>query len=166
MEDLIYSLIPYAPLTVFFASFLDIFFLTGLILYGGAMLGMVLMMLSTGMISVEVLILSAYAGTITGNITNYWIGRLWGETEFIKNKMSNPKIHKIQQRMRSNNLTFFIFITRFITFTRPLYALALGTFEIKFRKFILNELVIALVWIVFWLTTILQGQNIFYQLFD
>ena len=92
LYDSIYAVSHYAPLVIVVAACLDIFFMTGLLLYGIAMMSTVGMMHMSGMISTEELLLSAFAGTVIGNVTNYWYGRLFGETAFIKKRLESKRL--------------------------------------------------------------------------
>lgn len=157
MYEILYELSPYAPVVVFVATTLDIVFLTGYLLYGGAMMASVLMMYTSGMISAPMIVLSAYAGTMLGNIINFYAGRFFGETKLVQKRLDHPKVEKARDFLRTKGLFLFMFVGRFVTFTRPLYALVLGTLDIRFRRFILYEATIALFWICFWLYVILEG---------
>jgi len=163
--NFIYPIAPYAPLVVLVATFLDIFFITGLILYGAAMLSMVLILHSSGMIGTELLIVSAFTGTILGNTCNYCVGYWFSETRFVQAQLQKPRMSLLREKLTKRGLLVFIFIGRFVTFTRPLYALFLGSIKIPFSKFILKELGIALFWVVFWILLILQGESLYSRFF-
>ena len=165
MLELIYQLSPYAPVAIFVASVLDIFFASGLFLYGAAMMSSVAMMHVTGMISIEMIILSAYSGTLTGNFLNYSVGRWFGETKLVTRKLQHPKVETVLRFLRTRGLFLFIFGCRFFAVTRPLYALVLGSLKIKFYRFFLYEMTVALTWIVFWLFILLQGEKIYFYFF-
>lgn len=161
----IYTIAPYAPLLIIVASALDIFFITGFLLYGVAMMGTVLMLHVNDMISVQSLIITAIVGTLLGNVANYWVGYWFGEAAFIQKKLSHPRIQKLRNKMLKRGLWLFIIVTRFITFTRPFYALLLGSLKIPFAKFIVREIVIASVWVIFWLIIILQSETLYFKIF-
>lgn len=158
MEELIYQLSPYAPAAILIAAALDIFFITGYVLYGFAMLSSVLMMHTTGMISAETILMSAFTGTVLGNSTNYWVGRLFGETEFVKKRLEHPRMQKARHFLQHRGLVIYMFIGRFVTFTRPFYAVLLGSMRIKFRRFLMYEIPLAFFWVAFWLFIILQSE--------
>lgn len=160
MEEFIYQLSPYAPAAILIAAALDIFFITGYILYGFAMLTSVLMMYTTGMISAEAILVAAFLGTMTGNTTNYWVGRLFGETKFVTKRLAQPRAQKARHFLQNRGLIIFMVIGRFITFTRPMYALILGSMRIRFRRFLMYEIPLAFFWVAFWLFIILQGEEV------
>ncbi len=162
--NFIYSIAPYAPLVILIASTLDIFFVTGYILYGAAMMSSVLMLHASGMISTEMLVVAALTGTLLGNTGNYWAGYWFGETQFIQKKLKNPKVQHAKEKFMNRGLCIFVFIGRFITFTRPAYALLLGSMKVSFSKFITTEVPIAFIWVVFWLCIILQGESLYFHL--
>ena len=164
LYDTLYNLSHYAQLVIAIAAFLDIFFATGLILYGFAMLSTVGMLHMTGMITTTELVISATIGTVTGNVCNYWIGRLFGTSSFIKKRLQSPTMQKLQISLRSRGLLPFMIISRSITFTRPLYALFLGSLNISFRRFIVREIPLAFLWVSFWIVIILQGEELYSRL--
>ena len=165
MLDALYTLSPYAPVVIFVAATLDIFFVTGLILYGAAMLGLIAMMHTTGMITLEGIVVSAYAGTMLGNVLNYGAGRLFGEVPIVARKLQHPKLETGRAFLKTRGLFLFIIVCRFIAVTRPLYALLIGSLEISFRRFFLYEAFVALAWIIFWLIILVQGEMIYAWLF-
>lgn len=165
MFELIQQFSAYAPLIIFVAATLDILFLTGLILYGAAMIGSIGAMYSTGMISVEMIILSSYCGTVFGNCLNYGAGHIFREAPFISNKLNDPKVQKVKSILDKRSLPLFMVISRFIALIRPLYALVLGSLDISFKRFLFFELIIALFWVLFWLFIIVQGTKIFESIF-
>lgn len=161
LYEAIYQFSHYAPFVILVAAALDIFFLTGLLLYGAAMMSTVLMMHMTGMISTEALIVAAFLGTVSGNVLNFWIGRLFSETAFIEKRLAQPRYQKAREQLRTRGLTLFMVIGRFITFTRPLYALMLGSARISFKRFMVREIPLAFFWVTFWLIIILEGERLF-----
>lgn len=165
MFEAVQNLSSFAPLVIFIASALDIFFVTGLFLYGAAMLSTIAMMHTTGMITVEMIVISAYGGTVLGNSLNYASGRLFKETKIVAKKLEHPKLLKAKSFLQSRGLFLYILICRFIAVSRPLYALLLGSMGIKFYRFLLYELIIALAWIIFWLFILVQGENLFSYFF-
>lgn len=161
MLEIIQQLSLYSPIIIFTASILDIFFATGLFLYGFTTLGVVAFMHNTSAISFQAIIISAYIGTIFGNTVNFFVGKLFGKTNLIKKRLENKKLIKAKKFLQNKGLFIYIIVCRFIAVLRPLYALFLGTIGIKFKRFILYESIIALVWVVFWLFILIQGENIF-----
>lgn len=166
MYDLLYELSPYAPFVLFVATTLDIFFVSGYIFYGAAMMSSVAVMHATGIVSAPMIILAAYAGTLLGTVLNFYAGRLLGETQIVKRRLQGPSAAKAQAMLRSRGLFLFMAIGRSITFTRPIYALILGTLDIRFRRFIILEMIIALVWVCFWLFIIFQGEAFVMWVYD
>jgi len=154
------------PLIIFIASVLDIFFVSGLFLYGAAMMGSILMLYTAGLISVSEIILASYAGTLLGNILNYWSGRVFDKVPIVDKKLNHPKVQTAKGYLRTKGLFLYILICRFIAISRPLYALVLGSLNIKFSRFIVYEAVVAFFWVVFWLIVLIQGEVLFRMLFS
>ena len=151
MVEIFNDFIVYVPVALFFAAIIDIFFLTGLLFYGGTTLGAIGLLYSSGAIGFGEIVIATYAGTLLGNSVNFYSGRLFGETPVVARKLSNPKVQKAQQFLRTRGLFLYILIGRFTAVTRPLYALLLGSLQIKYRRFIIYEACIALFWVVLWL---------------
>lgn len=165
MHEFLYQLSPYAPVVIFIATTLDVFFLTGLFLYGGAMLGSVAMMHATGMITAEMIIVSAYAGSMLGHSINYTAGRFFSHIPRVARTLEHKNARKARDYLRSRGLFIFMIFGCFVTITRPLYALLIGSLHIKFSRFFLYEAIISLFWIVFWLAVILYGEAMYFWLF-
>jgi membrane protein DedA with SNARE-associated domain len=155
----------YAPLIIFIGAVFDIFFVTGLLLYGAAMISSIFTLYATGMIGVEGIIISAYLGTVLGNTINYWSGRLFAETRLVQKRLAHPKIATAKIFLQSKGLFLYIGILRFIAISRPLYALVLGSMKISFYRFFMYESLVAFVWVVFWLFIIVQGKTLYLHLF-
>ena len=160
MWEIIYQLAPYAPLMIFVAAVSDIFFITGLFLYGAAMMSSIAMMYSMGMISLEALLLASYSGTLVGNTLNYWSGRIFDKAPVVEQKLQHPKIQKGREFLRTKGLFFYILICRFFMFTRPLYALVLGSLRINYRRFIFYESIVALAWVALWTAVLVKGEAV------
>jgi membrane protein DedA with SNARE-associated domain len=165
MFELIQQFASYAPAVIFIASVLDIFFVTGLFLYGAAMLGSIAMMYSTGMITLEMIIVSSYLGTLLGNSLNYFSGRMFDKAPFIERKLQHPKVQKVRKLLQTKSLFIYILVCRFIAVSRPLYALVLGSLKVNFGRFILYESLVALAWVIFWLFILVQGESLFSHIF-
>lgn len=166
MLDTLLHIGPYAPILIFVASVLDIFFVTGLFLYGAAMLSSVFMLYTGGVISLEAIVVASYAGTVFGNTLNYGAGRYLRNWPLVQQRLAQPPVQKVQKFFHSRGLLLFMVVSRFMAITRPLYALVLGTLQVSFRRFIAYELLIALVWVVFWLIILVQGGSIYRYLFS
>ena len=110
MFELIEQFAPYSPLVIFFASIFDIFFATGLFLYGAAMMGSIAMMYTTGMITIPEIIIASYAGTLIGNSLNYLSGRLFDKAPIVERKLQHPKIQKIKGYLQTKGLFLYILI--------------------------------------------------------
>ncbi len=160
MLDALYEFSHYAPLVIFVASILDIFFISGYIFYGFAMATTVAVMHAGGMISTEMLVVSALAGTIIGNSTNFMAGRLFSQSGFVQRRLANVHIEKARNVLQHKGLFVFMAICRSVTFLRPAYALLLGTIKTPAKKFFLFEVIIASCWIAFWTTVIISGETI------
>lgn len=165
MYDFIYGLSHYAPLVIFVAATLDIFFISGYILYGGATLGAIGMMHMSGMISIPEILIAALLGTLTGNQLNYWAGRLFRHSAFIERRLKTPRGEKAERFLRTRGLLPFMVIGRFVTFFRPIHGVILGSFNIRIARVLIYDAVLSFLWVSFWLTIILYGEKIYLHFF-
>ena len=161
----VYELSHYAPLVVLVATILDILIFTGYIFYGFAMLSSILVLHTAGMISTEALFISAYFGTLLGNTGNYLIGWFLGNTTYVQKKLSHQRVVTVKRYLSNHGLFVFMVTGRCITFTRPMYALLLGSMNISPRRFFLYETIIAFVWVSFWLLVIIEGEALYVRFF-
>ncbi len=165
MYEFVYGLSHYAPLVIFIASTLDIFFLSGYILYGGATLGAVGMMHMSGMISVPEIIVAAIAGTLFGNQINYWVGRFFNTTHFVQKRLQTPRAQKAEGFLRARGLLLYMIAGRFVTFFRPIHAVILGAFNIRWWRFTSYDLILSFIWVTFWLSLVLYGEQLWLKFF-
>jgi membrane protein DedA with SNARE-associated domain len=155
----------YAPFIIFVAAALDIFFVTGLFLYGIAMISTIAIMHSTGVITAETIVIALFSGTVLGNVLNFGIGKVFHKSRIVAKKLEHPQAEKARGFLKTRGLFIYMLVCRFIVFTRPLYALLLGSFGISFKRFILYEILIAFAWTIFWLFIIIKGKEMFAYFF-
>lgn len=154
MLETISALISYTPAIIFIATILDIFFITGYIFYGFAMLSVVGVLLMNGSVTISELVIAGSLGTILGNYINFYIGKKFGSSKYIQKHLQHKSVQKIHSLIRNHNLLLLMFICRFVTFLRPAYALILGTLHVDTKRFMLYEIIISIIWITFWITVI------------
>jgi len=155
----------YTPIFIFLATILDVFFITGYIFYGFAMLSTVGVLILSGSISMSELIIAGSLGTILGNYINFFIGKKFGSSKYIQKHLEHKYVKKIHSLIQNHNLILLMCICRFVTFLRPAYALVLGTLDVSTKRFILYESIISIVWITFWITVIVTTGETLQQLF-
>jgi membrane protein DedA with SNARE-associated domain len=101
-----------------------------------------------------------------GSSSNYLIGRYLGTTNYIQKKLAHPKVKRVEQYLDDRGLFIFMVTGRCITFTRPIYAVLLGSLKIPPRRFFLYESIIAFVWVSFWLFVIIRGEALYFRFFN
>jgi len=158
MYESLYQLSHHAPLVIFTASILDVFFLSGYILYGLATLGAVAMMHLSGMVTVPEIIMAAVTGTVFGNQLNYWIGRFFSTTTFIKKRISSPRAQRAQAFLQTKGLLVYMIIGRFVTFFRPIHGVILGALNINPCRVLTYDILLSIVWVSVWLWVLLSGE--------
>ncbi len=140
------------------ASVLDVFFLSGYILYGIATLSAVAMMHMSGMISVPEIIIAAVAGTVFGNQINYWIGRLFSTTKMIEQRIDSPRAKKAKIFLETKGLLIYMIVGRFVTFFRPIHGLILGTLNISPYRVLIYDIALSILWVSLWLWVLLSSE--------
>jgi len=165
MVETLTTLLPYTPLLIFVAAFFDVFCLTGLFLYGGAMLGSVAALLIAGLISPIEVTIAATLGTLLGSTTNFFIGYFGAQIPFVEKLLKNKGAVKIKEFTVKRHLFITMVVGRFITLARPLYGLVLGTLQTKPSRFFMYEIPIVFFWVVLWLFILIQGEKAFRYLF-
>jgi len=158
MYEFLYQLSHHAPLVIFMASVLDVFFLSGYILYGLATLGAVAMMHMSGMITVPEIIVAAVIGTVFGNQINYWLGRFFSTTIFIKKRIDTPRAQKAAAFLKTRGLLIYMIIGRFVTFFRPIHGVILGTLNINPYRVFIYDIILSILWVSLWLWVLLSGE--------
>lgn len=150
MTEIFTTISSHAPALIFIASFFDIFFISGYLFYGFAMIGSVGMLLANDMISFQALVITASAGSIMANTVNFFIGKYLGSTAYIKKRIHKITTGKIAELADTKNLFIFMAVCRFFAFFRPAYGILLGTLNVSSKKFILYESIIGFSWVIFW----------------
>lgn len=165
MYELLHVASENAVVIILIAAFLDTFFLSGLLLYGAAMMSTVGMLHTSGMITTPQLILAAYIGTTLSNYVNFGIGYYFGQYRFVAKRLQSKRMDAVRRRLETHGLFWGMCAARFIAVTRPVYSIVLGGMHTNWRIFILYEALIALVWVLFWLVILLFGEEIYFSLF-
>ena len=158
MYEFLYQLSHYAPVVIFTALVLDIFFLSGYILYGIATLSAVAMMHMSGMITIPEIMIAAFLGTVIGNQFNYWLGRFFSTTMFIKTRIETPRTQKATTFLHTRGLLIYMIIGRFVTFFRPIHGLILGTLNINLYRVLIYDIILSTLWVLVWLWVLLSGE--------
>ena len=159
------NLVPYTPLLVFVAAFVDVFFLTGLFLYGGAMVIGVIALIVSGLITPAEVVVAASLGTLFGSTLNFCAGYFGSQHPTIQKFLKKPGANKVRNFLVKRNLPVTILIARFITLARPLYGVVLGALRVSPRRFFMYEIPIVIFWVILWLVVLLQGEMLFRYFF-
>ncbi len=159
METVITFLSQYGFILIIFAAYIDEFFLTGYFLYGFALIGSIAMLYATDMVSIYEIFVGACIGTILASFTNYFIGYHFGNTPYIQKLTSGKRITWMREKLEHNGMFLFILVCRFVTITRPIYALLLGTLRVPTKRFIIFEIIVGTVWISFWTAVLIFGAE-------
>ena len=165
MLELVEAVAPYAPLAIFIVSVLDILFLTGLFMYGGTTLGALSMLYVTGMVTIPEIVIASLFGTLLGNQINYWVGRMSHSTDFVQRRLANERTDWAIRFLRTRGLLLYMISGNFITFFRPVYGLILGAIKIRWRRFVMYDLLTSSIWVSVWLSVIIFGEQLWLTLF-
>lgn len=148
------------------AAFFDTFVGTGYLLYGFALLGTAALMHLDGMVSVTEIVLAASVGTIAASATNFSLGRFFGHTAWVHRRLDTPVVHRLRRILDRYGTWWFIIIGRSVTFFRPSYALLLGLMHRPWQKFLVMEILYAILWVIFWTGVILAGEEVLLKVFN
>lgn len=159
----ILSLTDIAFITIFLSAFVDAFFLSGLLFYGIVLMGAAATMHATGKITTAELILAAYLGSLLGSVINFYVGHFFGHLRLVKRVTDGNKIAVVKQRLAHDGLFITMLFGKFIGVLRPLYALTLGVLHTDQRRFLCYELILALLWTLFWTGVLLFGEGVFFM---
>jgi membrane-associated protein len=160
MAELLYSFAAYAPLGVFTAAVLDIFFLTGYFFYGVTSIATILILYGGNFISVPEIVIYSLLGTLTGNTINFYAGQRFSTTKKVATILRSKAAETAREFLKTRGLFLFILFGRFITVARPIYALIIGTLSISYKRFLLYETLIAFFWVTLWLWLMITGLDV------
>ncbi|MEL6804779.1 MAG: VTT domain-containing protein [Bacteroidota bacterium] len=154
-----------APLLIALGAFVDVFFISGFILNGLALFTSAIYLHMSGAIDAPLLWAAAFTGTTLAGLLNYSIGYYFGTTRIVQSLTKSPAANRVLHRLSvEKHLFLCILICRFITFTRPVYALTLGAMHIAPRRFVLYEIVISFLWVGFWIGVLIFGEETIFLL--
>lgn len=160
MDNFASQISEFAGLFILGGAFIDVFFATGYIFYGFALMTAVTMLHAMGKVTILEIIIVAYIGTLLASYVNYAIGYFFGNTTQMQKLLRGQRGQQITKRLQGQGLFFVMFICRFVTLLRPLYMLILGIAHIDTKRVFWIEAVNALVWVVFWVIVLVAGEEI------
>jgi undecaprenyl-diphosphatase len=132
---------------VFFIALSESLAFVGLVLPGAILMVAVGAVISTGALSLDISLLAAILGAISGDGISYWLGRCY------KDRLPSVWLFKRHPHLLERGKTFFrhyggksVFLARFVGPVRPVVPLVAGMLHMPPLKFTLINLVSAIGW--------------------
>jgi membrane protein DedA with SNARE-associated domain len=100
-----------------------------------------------GILSLDLLILTAWLGSFAGDQFYFWIGRHWGNHLLRRFPRWSPGVHAALDMLRRYD-TWFILSFRFIYGVRNFSSFAMGTSGLSWVRFLVLNFIAAGVWAV------------------
>lgn len=160
MENVLAFASQYGPLLVLCAGFFDELVFTGFVLQGYALTGTIAGLYATASITLSQMFVAAVAGSYTASIINFSVGYHGKKIKLVEKATSGTKADWLREKLAEKGLFVFMLICRFITITRPIYAVFLGTLHIPVKKYLLYEFMVGTIWVGFWSLMILFGAEL------
>jgi len=107
---------------------------------------------SRGPVSVEWLILAATVGTVAGNTTGYWLGRIWGSRLLAWSPLQRGLGGPIDKSMSflERRGQWAIVLSRLTTVTRITIPFMVGASGLRYRRFLAFDIPTAAAWAAAW----------------
>ncbi len=132
---------------IFFITLSESLAFIGLLIPGAVLMVGIGAVVSTGALSLKIVLLTAMAGAVTGDSLSYWLGR------YYKNKLPSLWPFNRHPQLLERGKTFFhhyggksVFLARFVGPVRPVVPLVAGMFHMPPGKFTLINLTSAVGW--------------------
>lgn len=160
MESVLTFAANYGVFLILAAAFFDELVLTGFVLQGYTLAGAIVGLYATGSITITEIVVTAIAGSYTASVINFTLGYHGRRVRYIENATSGPKALWLQEKLQKRGLFLFMLICRFITITRPIYAVFLGTIRVPLQKYLVYEFIVGVIWVLFWSMVVLFGTEL------
>ena len=149
----------YAPLALVVSGFVEVFFVTGYIIYGFALSSAVVVLHAAGQITYLEIIIYSYIGTLLGSYANFATGWFLADWPIARKFTDSPKALQIRAALIKHNLFMAMTVCRFVTILRPACMIMLGTLKLPPKRVLIYEAIIAFVWVVLWSTILVLGSD-------
>lgn len=164
MENILTFASEYGTLLIVVAAFFDELVFTGFVLQGYTMAGVIVGLYTTGSVTLPQIVVTAILGSYSASLINFALGYHGQKIKAVANIANGKKAIWLKEKLEQRGLFMFMLICRFVTITRPIYAVFLGTLRIPVQKYLFFEFVVGLIWVLFWSLMILFGAELFTRL--
>lgn len=152
-NDLIDVLLNWFGIYVYFALFFIIFAETGLavgfFLPGDSLLVVSGLFAAAGKLNVSLVLIAFFLGSVIGDSTGYWTGRIMGKTLFNREKsliFKPSRVEKAKQFFEKHGAKTII-MARFVPIVRTFAPIVIGTAQMPYAKFLTYSVLGSLLWI-------------------
>ncbi len=150
---LIDSLLGWLGIYIYFGLFFIVYAETGLavgfFLPGDSLLVVAGLFAAAGKLNISLILLAFFLGSILGDSTGYWTGRVMGKTLFNREKSLIFKPSRVEKAKK-----FFekygpktVILARFVPIVRTFAPIVIGTAEMPYAKFLTYSVIGGLLWI-------------------
>lgn len=139
----------YVYFGLFFVVFAETGLAVGFFLPGDSLLVVSGLFAAAGKLNIALVLIAFFLGSIIGDSTGYWTGRLMGKRLFSREKSRIFKPSRVQKAH-----DFFekygaktVILARFVPIVRTFAPLVIGTAEMPYAKFLTYSIIGGLLWI-------------------
>ena len=150
---LIDMLLSWLGVYVYFGLFFIIFAETGLavgfFLPGDSLLVVSGLFAAAGKLNVSLVLLAFFLGSVIGDSTGYWTGRVMGKTLFNREKSLIFKPSRVEKAKKffEKHGAKTIIMARFVPIVRTFAPIVIGTAQMPYAKFLTYSILGSLLWI-------------------
>ena len=140
----------YGPWLLFGLAVLETCFITGLVVPSGMATSFATALALEGEVALAPMLVAAGAGGALGDTIGFWIGRTWG-SRVLEGDGRIARIARVRHARMSHffgrHPIYSVTVGRLISFARTLMPMAAGMSELRYRSFLVFELIGVVGWV-------------------
>lgn len=146
-------------LAICLAAYLDVLVFTGVVFNGTLLLAVATTLYGSGAAEPRDVFLLSLAGTFLASSSNFLLGRIFKETEWMDRVRGTNGGQRVQKVLQGKGLLPAMIALRFITICRPIYSVTLGALGVSVSRFLIFEFLASVVWVSFWTAVLVGGYS-------